>query len=109
MWDDWDLHPETVTLLRRTYGPPDADGVPTTVVEEVELDGYNVQPVGTAESVGLERVVTSRWRVSGPLTDQIRAGDRVRWKGREYDVDGDPQHYEGGAFDHTEFIIWRQE
>ena len=103
-WGD-DLHTEDLVVVQVSHGAPDADGVPAETTASRTLTGYNVQPVGTGESVGADRVVTSRWRVSGPVADWVRAHDRVVWRGETYEVDGRPQTYTGGALDHTEFII----
>lgn len=99
------LHRETLTVLVVTTGEPDDDGVPTEDVVERAVPGWNVQPVGTNESLGDAEVVTGRWRASGPLTEWLQAGDRLRWRGTAYRVDGEPQHYRGGSLDHTEVVL----
>ncbi|MBM6622667.1 hypothetical protein JTF08_13710 [Micrococcaceae bacterium RIT802] len=105
-----DLHHETIQLVTTTQGLPDADGIPTTVETPGNpYGGYNVQPVGTTESLGGLNVITGRWRVSGPLLTAAKAGDSILWRGTTYPIEGEPQHYMSGALDHTELIIKRQE
>lgn len=104
-WFDDSIHAQDLTIERRTSGAPDADGIATETVEEIPLEGYAVQPAGSDESVGDEKVITSRWRVSGPVTDRVRDQDTVLWRGARYQVDGSPQTYCGGTLDHTEFFL----
>lgn len=103
-WFDDQIHGEQIVLTRVTTGKPDANGRAKETTVSHTLDGYSVTPVGSDESVGDEKVVTSRYRVSGPSTDLVRAQDRVTWRGEEYEVAGRPQTFHG-AFPHTEFFM----
>lgn len=103
------LHQESVDVLTTTYGGPGPDGVPLQTRVETQLPGCNVQPVGTTESLGGQHVVTGRWRVSTDApAPWVQAGSFVRWRGEEYPIEGEPQHFIGGVLDHTEFIIRSQ-
>ena len=84
------LHDTAVTILRSTLGPPDSDGVPTETTVEIPWRGVNVQQVGSKDlaDAGRDTRVTT-WRVSGPPVD-VDGGDRIRWLGNEYQVDGEP-------------------
>lgn len=103
-WFDSVIHAEQLELVRVSSGTPDANGRAPEITERIPLQGYSVAPVGSEESVGNEKVITSRYRVSGPSTDLVRAHDRVLWRGEEYKVDGLPQSFHG-AFPHTEFFL----
>lgn len=103
-WFDGDIHGETLTVHQVATGRPDANGRATGTPVDTVLTGYSVVPVGSTESVGNEKVITARYRVSGPLTDVVEAHDRVTWRGTAYQVDGHPQLFVG-AFPHTEFFL----
>lgn len=113
-WDlDEDIHQDTVTIIRTTEGGPDDDGIPTsTTVRQVHPD-CSVQPESTTEPGTGIHVITSRWRVSGPLAQWIRAGDRaeVPWivgaDGRPLAlaVDGRPASFASGPLQHTEYYL----
>lgn len=104
-WFDTGIHAQTLTLKRMAVGKPDADGVAQTTTETVVLEGYSVQPVGSEETDGNEKLVTSRWRASGPVTDRVRDFDTVEWNGTTFQIEGNPRTYTGGVFDHTEFFL----
>lgn len=103
-WFDDEIHAESLTVSRITSGKPDANGRATETEVKHELDGYSVEPVGSQESVGDEKVITSRWRVSGPPTDVVREHDTVTWRGEKFEVDGKPQTF-GSVLSHTEFYL----
>lgn len=104
MWFDEQIHGEEITVRQITSGKPDANGRARETPVDHVLSGFSVVPVGSEESVGNEKVITSRYRVSGPSTDLVRAHDRVLWRGDEYKVDGHPRSFYG-AFPHTEFFL----
>ncbi|MDI3331411.1 MAG: hypothetical protein QJR09_11890 [Micrococcus sp.] len=101
------LHRETITVVTVTEGEADPFGEPTTTASEKDHPGYNVQPVGTTESVGDQTVITRRYRVSGPAITGITEATRIRWRGQDYELEGDDQQYVSGALDHMELIITR--
>lgn len=104
-WFDDFMHSQSLTVQHVEVGEPNADGVAQTTTVPIVLEGYSVQPVGSTETDGAEKVVTSRWRASGPVTDSVREFDTVEWNGDLYDVEGNPRTYTGGVFDHTEFFL----
>lgn len=103
-WFDEIIHAEQLTLRRVESGPPDAAGRASETVTEHVLDGFSCAPTGSQESAGAEKVITSRWRASGPPTDLVRDHDRVVWRGEEFEVDGRPQTFYG-PLPHTEFFL----
>ena len=67
---DWDTaveHEEPGCLIRPMQG------------EETEVDNRR------------RNTVITRWALSAPLEADLRASDRIRWRGQVYQVDGDPQ------------------
>lgn len=67
----------------------------------------NVQPAGSDELTDRRQVVITRWTVSMPLAD-VEPTDRFRWRGDDYDVDGDVGRFDGrGPGDHLEFTLTR--
>lgn len=101
------LHRETVTVTVVTRGVPDVDGVASRTTSTVTLTGCNVQLAATTETPDSSAVSSAeRWRVSGPLAEQITPGCLAAWRGDPYEVDGAPAHFRGTGFlDHTEFVI----
>lgn len=103
-WFDGEIHGESLTVHQITSGVPDANGRAAETPVEHQLHGYSVVPAGSTESAGNEKVITTRYRVSGPSTDVVRAHDRVTWRGTRFEVDGHPQTYVG-VLPHTEFFL----
>lgn len=109
------LHGETVTVVRRALGGPDEDGVSQVVETTVDVDGCNVQPILSTISInGVEHLadndsITQRWMVSAPLGLGLHAEDRIRWRGQEFEIWGEPQEYitDFGMLDHASFYIQR--
>lgn len=104
------LHDDHVTILTRTSGGwPDANGVPTTTTTETAWDGVNVQQVQADELTDQDRETSRTWyRVSGPpAPTPIMAGDRIRWRGTEYRVDGDADTRTGSfRINHTSLRMY---
>lgn len=88
------LHDDAVTIIvEEGTGLPDDDGVPQYATREVEWAGVNVQQINTDETPdpGEREGVVTRWRVAGAIPATIpEEGDRIRWRGQEYEVDGEP-------------------
>jgi hypothetical protein len=101
------LHTETVVVEQVALGRPNADGVAPKTTTLITIEGCNVQPVGTEESLGDAEPITGRWRVSTAVNDphdEIRARDVVKWRGGSYEVRGRVQTFHA-IRPHTEFII----
>ena len=106
------MHQQTV-MVRVPTGEYETDsaGVQRPALAERPWVGCNVQPASTSEDAsGATVLVTTRWRISGPLepwiTDDAEvqfamAPDPARW----YSIDGTPGHYTSGVFDHTELLV----
>lgn len=99
------LHPETLTVTLVTQGGPDEDGVPTETVTTRPWGPCNVQRSSTSEQRDGREVVTTTLQASGPLAPWITESDRITYLGKAYRVDGEPAHFRGGAFDHTEVTL----
>lgn len=104
-WFPADMHSHTLTVTLPTTGDPDVDGVPTATTTSQTWVGVSVEPVGTTESLGAEKVVTARWRASGPAAEWIPPWALLTWRGTAYKVEGKPQTFVGGVLDHTELIF----
>ena len=78
----------------------------------VTVSGCSVQPESFSEypAEGREASVT-RWRVFTPPGADIRAGDRIRYAGALFEVDGDGMAWPSasGCLDHVEARIKRVE
>ena len=85
------LHDDAVTILHTVPGgAPDADGVPTHTTTETTWDGVNVQQLRADEiDDEVQDTDTVFYRVSGPPAT-VAVGDRIRWDGTEYLIQGEP-------------------
>lgn len=99
------MHDEQIVHISTKPGKPDVDGVSRPVVKRTVIEGCNVTPAGTRETIGEQAPITGRWLVStSEPHDEIRSRDEIEWRGRIYPVLGDVQtNY--GVLAHTEFII----
>lgn len=104
------LHDDTVTIVRVVYGGPDADGVPVETTDELEWTGVNVQQASTDELDNYQQERnTTHFRVSGPPVD-IEPGDRIRWRGEVYLVDGVPDTRRGRyRIERTRLMMYQTE
>lgn len=86
------LHDDTVTIVTTTIGLPDADGLPTTTTIESVWEGVNVQQVQADELDNHQQDTnTTYYRVAGSQPPvPVKASDRIKWRGEEYLVDGQP-------------------
>lgn len=101
------LHRETITVITVTEAGPDPWGEPGTTEAAQDYHGYHVEPVGTSESIGEQTVITRRHRISGPPIPGITQATRIRWRGDDYEIEGDDQEWVSGTLDHMELIITR--
>lgn len=104
------LHDASVTVHHKTgRSKPDGRGNSVPVVEDIDLDRCNVQPVESTEVD--DGPVTLRLRIStapGDPHDEITAADEVTVPGRSgvFEVYGDPMTYQH-IRPHTEFYARR--
>ena len=78
--------------------------------ETVVIRGCSVQPASGPEYVVDRESIVSRWELYAPYGTDLRGGDRVRWQGVTYDIDGAPQPFRdptGSGLDHT-FALLRE-
>lgn len=78
-----------------------------TPVSEVTVPGCSVQPGASAEVLEARQGVSVRWTVYAPASVALSAHSAVRYAGRLYDVDGEPQRWPSptGALDHTVILL----
>lgn len=99
------LASETVIRLR---GTGVADAHANTVVDftspaQSAIAGCSVQPMQGDESLLGRDSVTSRWQWFGPPDADVRSDDRIRYRGKDYEVDGSVQDWvdpTGAGLDH---------
>lgn len=104
------LHGDTITVQRRTVTGTDDYGNDVTEWTEHQIPRCNVQPVPRpTEVLGGTDQVTEQWRLFAPIGSDIRADDRVVYRGTAYQVDGQPQEYVTtiGVADHMEAYLKR--
>lgn len=104
------LHDETVTVLRRTAGPPDRSGVVTWTTDRLDIEGCHIEQISSDEAIANETgPSTTKWRVStSAVTEWILKRDLVEYRGEELHVHGRPAHYRGYK-PHTEFVLTETE
>lgn len=74
----------------------------------VTITDVSVQPFAEAENAVDREYTATRMRLYAPSTTDIRAADRVVWRGATYEVDGEPQRwYDGGQLDYVLAVIKR--
>jgi hypothetical protein len=96
------LGSDTVTRLRgRTR---DNWGDQSGTDSELDITGCSVQPVSASESTDSGELLITNLTVYLPAGTDIVAGDRVRWQGDVYAVNGPPAlwHDELGNADHVQ-------
>lgn len=78
-----------------------------TPLSEVEVTGCSVQPGASAEVLAARQGVSVRWTVYAPAAAVVTAHSAVRYAGRLYDVDGEPQRWPSptGGLDHTVLLL----
>jgi len=82
---------ETVTVVTRSWGPPDTLGVAAKVETPHTVTGCAVVPLTTQEDVSDVDHVVTRWRLFGPPDMAVTVTDAVIVGDLTYEVDGDPQ------------------
>lgn len=105
------LHDDTVTILRTTStGLPDDDGLPGEETTETEWAGVNVQQMKAEELEDHQQnSSTTYYRVAGPPPEvMIKETDRIRWRGTEYQIDGEPDARTGAyRINHVSLAMYR--
>lgn len=87
---------DTVDRVRPTMATdhgrqvPDWDADPAA---DDPITGCSVQPGASDEDNANRSSVTVRYTVFAPLDADIQPGDALRWEGRLYQVDGEPQRW----------------
>lgn len=83
----------TATIVRPVGYDQHGDPLPGDPTETT-VTGSSMQPAGSAEDTDGRDTVNSRWTWFAPPGTDLRATDRVRWRGHMYEVDGDPQPWD---------------
>ena len=93
-------------LVADEYGTPGTARDWANATETV-IDGCSVQPVSGREYDQGREAVTIRWRVYAPVGSDLAAGDRVRFAGELYEVDGPGRDWPSptGGLDHVEALL----
>lgn len=106
-------HADTVIGLRAPmvddrYGDEIADW---DNASETSLPGCRVVPGAGSENTVDRDQLTRRWVLFAPPSADLRATDRIRWDGTDYDIDGDLRRWRSatGALAHIEADLTRVE
>jgi hypothetical protein len=84
---------ETVTVVRPAPLDKFGDPIPGETDSEFDSDGWLVAPGGSAELRDQQNSVDSDmalYRVGSPTGEDIQPKDRVRVRGKLYEVQGEP-------------------
>lgn len=86
------LHSDGLTIVTTATGLPDADGIPAETTIETAWEGVNVQQVQADELDDHQQDTNTTWyRVAGSQPPVVlKASDRLKWRGKEYLIDGEP-------------------
>ncbi len=77
---------------------------------DTTVSGCSVQGQPSSEFTQDRDAVVIRKELFAPVDTALAAGDRVRWDGDTYDVDGDPQVERHGTYtDHLYALLRRSE
>lgn len=105
---------DVITVIRAAGHS--ADGDPTGTAAEVDVEGCYVQPRSSpggggssTETLGGRDTVVTGLIAFVPAGADIRATDRIRWKGDLYEVDGDDADWStpDGEQHHLEISLQR--
>lgn len=58
------------------------------------ITGCLVQPLSSSEYTIEREAITTRWRLFAPTGSDVKATDRVVWRGDTFEVEGDPQTWD---------------
>lgn len=102
------LATEDVVIYPATEGAPDRYGNPTPGEGPPVTVRGAVQPIGALDSTTEDErsgdTRTSRYRVYAPADAPVDGLARVEWRGRSFDVVGEPEvHAVGGRVRHLRF------
>jgi hypothetical protein len=101
-------HGETLTVLPAPTR--DRHGDATGTASGVDVPGCAVWPAGSTEQTsgdtGPRDTVIGGYEVLMPVGTAVKAIDQLRWRGEEYNVDGDPERFQN-PFTGTEELLVR--
>jgi hypothetical protein len=102
------LGEHVITVVRPTERGPDGDPVPGTGMS-TDVGGCSVQPRTTTEATDGRDTVISGLIAYVPAGADIRATDRIVFRGVTYAVDGDPGYWDdlSATPDHLEVPLRR--
>lgn len=100
---------QTIAVVEPTMVDDRGTMVPNydTPASETTVTGCSVQPGASAEVLAARQGVSIRWTVYAPAGVAVTAHSAVRYAGRLYDVDGEPQRWPSptGALNHTIVLL----
>lgn len=101
------MYADTVTIERATPSTDDDFGNPTlTWASHLAGVPATVQPVDSAEQLGSRDEIVTRYRMHCAPDVDVTGTDRVVWRDRTLQVDGDvEQHSRRGAPHHLEMFL----
>lgn len=101
---------DTVAVLRAGTSPaPDGgDPVPNWAAATTASYRGELQPVETAENVVAQQRTLSTHLAYLPANADVKATDRLRHQGRDYEIDGEPEAWRAwGQAHHIEVPCYR--
>lgn len=93
---------DTVTVVRAGALPAPDGGNPLpnwAIVTTVDYPG-ELQPLNTSEDIVGQQRTDSTHKAFLPAGADVRATDRLRHQGRDYEVDGEPERWRAWGSDH---------
>jgi hypothetical protein len=103
-----DLGEQTITVVRPPKPGPNGDPLPGTG-STTDVDGCSVQPRTSTEATDGRDTVISGLIAYVPAGADIQATDKIRFRGVDYAVDGDPGYWDdlSAVADHIEVPLRR--
>lgn len=101
---------DTVSVVRAgsIASPDGGDAIPDWTVATVTSYAGELQPLSSTEDVVLAERTDSTHRAFLPATADVKATDRLRHLGLDYEVDGTPQVWRvHGRVHHQEVLVFR--
>lgn len=101
---------DTVTVVRAgsVASPDSGDAIPDWTTATVADYPGELQPLSSTEDVVLQQRTDSTHRVFLPAEADVKAIDRIRHLGLDYEVDGVPEVWrKRGRPSHQELLVFR--
>lgn len=108
------MFPGTLTTLVRERPTFVDDGhgnevADWTAPDSLAIDGWSVQPgLSAIDAINRTGVLIS-FTAWGPVDADVRALDRIQYRGKPFVIDGFPEVWDLGVLDHTKIFLKRWE